>query len=121
MLTYQASLTCCCLGREPIRFLSSLPGSAMASSPNAMKRPASAEAEAEPDIAKKRRVFSGVQDEAHLAGSFVMLAGAVKSAERMWVPENNDCDIRAALNQVKVAAALFIGHYEAVRADQDQP
>ena len=41
----------------------------MASSPNAMKRPASAEAEAEPDIAKKRRVFSGVQDEAHLAGS----------------------------------------------------
>ena len=69
MLTYQASLTCCCLGREPIRFLSSLPGSAMASSPNAMKRPASAEAEAEPDIAKKRRVFSGVQDEAHLAGS----------------------------------------------------
>ena len=34
-----------------------------------MKRPASAEAEAEPDIAKKRRVFSGVQDEAHLAGS----------------------------------------------------
>ena len=66
---YQASLTCCCLGREPIRFLSSFPGSAMASSPNAMKRPASAEAEAEPDIAKKRRVFSGVQDEAHLAGS----------------------------------------------------